>query len=108
MMTEQALLKAKVDLYNIVGNYAMAAYKHANYKKGQRISKKHIPYSLCMEGEKAREMYHLVYGKSIEDITLEQEEQIKGYLMRFRIHDTEYLNDLGGKAYYAEDIKQYE
>ena len=102
MFTEQVLLKAKIDLFNISANHAMEAYTKANYNmNGKRKSKKHIPYSLDDDGEKARQMYHLVYGKNSEDITPDQEELIKGYLLIYRTHRTEYIEDLGGQNYYS-------
>jgi len=65
MFTESALLKAKIDLYNITANFSMQDYKQANInpKTGKRKSKKHIPYTLSEETEQAKAMYDLVYGK---------------------------------------------
>lgn len=92
MFTEQALQKAKTDLYNIISNHAMHDYRQANFTStGKRKSYKHIPYNLGYETNKAREIYQLVYGKNPEDITAEQEEQIKAFLLNYRIHRTEYL-----------------
>lgn len=49
-MTNQALEKAKKDLYNIIANFAMKDYKQANCNRnGKRKSYKHIPYSLGKE-----------------------------------------------------------
>lgn len=94
MFTEQALNKAKTDLNNIIANHAMEDYKQANfYKNGKRKSKQHIPYSLSDDTNKAREIYDLVYGKNPEDITAEQEEQIKAFLLIYRLNRTEYLQD---------------
>ena len=41
----------------------------------------------------------MVYGKSPEEITQEQEEQIKGFLIVYRTHRAEYLKERhnGGK-----------
>ena len=109
MFTEQALLQAKIDLYNILSNHAYQDYYNTNYHpNGKRKSKKHIPYSLSADTEKAKEIYHLVYGKSPEEITQEQEEQIKGFLLIYRTHRSEYLREgyKGGRWYYKEQIEK--
>jgi hypothetical protein len=109
MFTEQALLKAKIDLYNIVSNHAYQDYYNTNYHpNGKRKSKKHIPYSLSADTEKAKEIYHLVYSKSPEEITQEQEEQIKGFLLIYRTVRPEYLKEgyKGGRWYYKEQIEK--
>ena len=109
MFTEQALLKAKIDLYNIISNHAYQDYYNTNYHpNGKRKSKKHIPYSLLADTEKAKEIYHLVYSKSPEEITQEQEEQIKGFLLIYRSHRREYLKEgyKGGRWYYKEQIEK--
>lgn len=90
-MTKEALLKAKKDLEAILSNHAMNDYIQANYNKGKRKSKKHIPYSLASETEEARQMYHIVYREEPWYITREQEEEIKAYLLPYRTHRTEYL-----------------
>ena len=108
MFTESALLKAKIDLFNITANFAAIDYKQANInpKTGIRKSKKHIPYTLSQETEKAREMYNLVYGKTPEDIIQEEEERIKGYLLIFRLNRTEYLEEAGGNNYYRNSLEK--
>jgi len=109
MFTEQTLLKAKIDLFNILFNHAYQDYYNTNYHpNGKRKSKKHIPYSLSTDTEKAKEIYHLVYSKSPEEITQEQEEQIKGFLLIYRTHRSEYLKERykGGRWYYQEQIKK--
>jgi len=109
MFTEQALLKAKIDLYNIVSNQAYQDYYNTNYHpNGKRKSKKHILYSLSADTEKAKEIYHLVYSKSPEEITQKQEEQIKGFLLIYRTVRPEYLKERykGGRWYYQEQIKK--
>ena len=93
MFTEKALLKAKIDLYNILANHSAESYEQTNYRNGKRISKKHIPYSLNYDAETAKEMYSLVYGKNSKDITEDQEEQIKGYLLNYRLNRTKYLQE---------------
>lgn len=99
-MTEQALLKAKVDLYNIIANHAMDDYNRANHDKHGKAFKQHHQYSLSYDTNKAREIYHIVYNKSAEHITAEQEEIIKGFLLIYRTSRTEYLKDAGGNKYY--------
>lgn len=109
MFTEQSLLKAKIDLYNISVNFAMIDYKQANYNKnGKKKSKKHIPYTLSQETENAQEMYNLVFGKKPEELTQKQEEQIKGYLLPFRLFRTGYLQEAGGKEYYKNSLERLE
>ena len=104
MFTESSLLKAKIDLYNISANFAQIDYEKANYMKNGKKRKKHIPYTLSQETEDASAMYTLVYGKKPADITHEQEEQIKGYLLNFRTHRTEYLKEAGGAEYYENSL----
>lgn len=109
MFTEQALLKAKIDLYNIVSNHAYQDYYNTNYHpNGKRKSKKHIPYSLSIDTQKAQEIYSMVYCKSPEEITQEQEEQVKGFLIIYRTHRAEYLKEgyKGGRWYYKEQIEK--
>jgi len=109
MFTEQALLKAKIDLYNIISNHAYQDYYNVNFHpNGKRKSKKHIPYSLSIDTQKAQEIYSMVYGKSTEEITQEQEEQIKGFLIIYRTHRQEHLKEgyKGGKWYYKEQIEK--
>jgi len=75
---------------------------------GKRKSKKHIPYSLSADTEKAKEIYDMIYGKSPEEITQEQEEQIKGFLIIYRTYRQEHLKEgyKGGKWYYKEQIEK--
>lgn len=91
MITEQALSKARQDLYNITSNLSMQDYIRTNYRNGKRISKKHIPYSLSSDTEQAKEYYNIVCGATPEDITPEQEEQIKAFLLSCRLNRTELL-----------------
>lgn len=101
MFTSEALQKAKTDLYNIISNHAYNDYRQANFTStGKRKSYKHIPYSLGYDTLQAMEIYSLVFGKNPEDITAEQEEQIKAFLLPYRIHRREYLQDRGGNEYY--------
>jgi septin family protein len=100
-MTDKALLKAKIDLNNITANHAYEDYKQANFKpNGKRKSYKHIPYSLGSDTKEAQKVYNMVYGKDAKEITKEEEEQIKGFLLNYRTHRTEYLKDAEGNNYY--------
>lgn len=100
MFTEEGLKKARIDLYNIVANMSAEDYIKTNYKNGKRRSKNHIPYTLSQETEEAKKVYNMVCGADITDITADQEEEIKYYLLSFRLHRTEYLKDAGGVDYY--------
>lgn len=102
MFTERALLKAKIDLYNIVANLAKKDYIKANYhKNGKRKSKKCIPYTLSQETKEAKKYYDIVFfANNPSDITAEQEEEIKAYLLLQRFYNPTYLNDAGGNKYF--------
>lgn len=106
MFTEQALVKARIDLYNIVANHARNDYMQANYKNGKKKSKKHIPYTLSQDTVTAKEYYTMVLCNEIEDITREQEEVIKYYLLSFRLVRTEYIKDAGGLSYFSNSIEE--
>lgn len=102
-MTHQSLIKAKIDLYNIIANLSMNDYMQSNYRNGKRINKKHIPYSLSSETLEAKEYYHIVYtAKEESNITAEQEESIKAYLLPFRTFRTEFIQDRGGLNYHGK------
>ena len=95
-MTEQAHLKVKNDLYNIVSNLAYQDYYRKNHHpNGKRKKKKHNPYCLSCETEEALEIY-TVACKETEEITREEEEKIKAYLVKFRFYRPEYLNPTKG------------
>lgn len=87
-MTEQSIKKARKDLHAIISNYAMMAYLQANKKKDGTFYKKRRPYTLPTEAETARELLDITYKK---DITLEDEEKIKAFLMYYRVFKTDYL-----------------
>lgn len=107
-MTENSLLKAKIDLYNIISNFSRRDYIQANYRNGKKISNKNLPYSSSFETLEATEIYHIVYAKKSEDITPEQEEIIKSYLLLFRTFKTGYIEDAGGREYYKNSIQKFE
>ena len=100
-MTEQSLLSAKIDLFNLVANLALKDYENTKKKMGKKFK----GYSLSFETEIAREMYSEVYGKTADQIVITQEELIKGYLLSFRINRTDLLADCGGLDYYAEQLE---
>ena len=106
-MNDNALLKAKIDLYNIISSHAMDDYKQANYKNDKKISKKHIPYSLSYDTKKASEIYKSIFNLHTNEITLEQETEIKYFLLIYRTSRTEYLTEgyKGGKWYYNEQVE---
>jgi len=109
MFTERSLLKAKIDLYNISSNLAYEDYKQANFNRnGKRKSKNHLPYTLSDESIAVLEIYKMVYGKNPEDITEEQEEIIKGFLLPYRTFKREYLKEgyQGGNWYYKDQVEK--
>ncbi len=87
-MTSEAMLKARKDLQAIISNYAMQSYLQVNRKKDGTYYKKHRPYTLPVEAETANELLKLTYNSNI---TREQEEQIKAFLLPYRTFRTEYL-----------------
>ena len=50
----------------------------------------------------------MVYGKNPEDITEEQEEIIKGFLLPYRTFKREYLKEgyQGGNWYYKDQVEK--
>lgn len=109
MFTENSLVKAKVDLYNISSNLAYEDYRSTNFHpNGKRKRLKHIPYSLFYDSQEALNIYKMVYGKNPEDITMEQEEIIKGFLLPYRTFKREYLKEgyQGGNWYYKDQVEK--
>ena len=63
MFTEQALLKAKIDLYNIISNHAYQDYYNVNFHpNGKRKSKSiyHIHYRLIQKQQKKYIIWYMV------------------------------------------------
>ena len=87
-MTEQAIIKARKDLSAIISNYAMQAYLAMNKKKDGTYYKKRRQYTLPQEAEDARKLLYLLDKK---EITIEEETEIKAFLMPYRTTRTEYL-----------------
>lgn len=102
MFTEQALLKARIDLYNIVANFAKNDYAQATKRTKGKVKQ----YTLSQETEEAKEYYTLALCNDPHELTTEQEEAIKGYLLPFRLYRTEYLKDAGGEAYFSNSIEK--
>lgn len=107
-MTNQAHVKAKIDLYNIISNHAMNDYKQANYNKHGKKYKKHRPYSLGFETLEAKKHYNMVYFNDCDSITLEQEEEVKYFLLIYRINRSEFLEDRGGNSYHGNNVNEKE
>jgi hypothetical protein len=87
-MTNGAIEKAKIDLNKIISKYCLDSYKQVNYKKDGTKYKKHRQYSVPDEAEKALELLRIL---SKNEITIEQEEEIKAFLIPYRTIKTEYL-----------------
>jgi len=96
-MTNEVRLKLKEQLYNITSNLAYQDYSRTNYHpNNKRKSKKHIPYSLSDETERALEMYKIIC-KRAEEITKEEEEKLKAFLLTYKLLQPDYLKKAGGK-----------
>lgn len=100
-MTEQSLLSAKIDLYNITANLAYKDYENAKKKMGKKFK----GYSLSFETQIANEMYLEIRDKKADQIVITQEDLIKGYLQSFRTNRKDLLNDHGGLNCYAEQLE---
>lgn len=80
--------KARIDLNSIITKYSRDSYLQMNRKKDGTFYKKHRPYTIPAEAKMALE--HLrTLGKS--EITLEQEEEVKAFLIPYRITRREFL-----------------
>lgn len=80
MITENNIKR----LDDLIKKYAMQDYLRANPKKkdGRLKYKTYHPYSLSSETNEAREMYALARKK---DITKEEEETVKAYLLKHKL-----------------------
>ena len=87
-MTNGAIEKARIDLNKIISKYCYDSYKQANIKKDGTKYKKHRQYSVPEEAEKALSLLRLL---SKNEITIEEEEEIKAFLIPYRTIKTEYL-----------------
>ena len=83
--------KAKKDLRLIKANYSLQSYLQMNRKPDGTYYKKHRPYTIPNEGLKALEYLNIL---TYEITTKEIEEEIKAFLMPYRIYRTEYLKEI--------------
>ena len=81
------------NLYKISSNLSMKDYRAMNPIKTDNTPKykKHHPYSLSDETIEATELLKIAY-KRIE-VTREEEEQIKGYLLKIKFTQAELLEE---------------
>ena len=74
------ITKDNIDrLDKLVAKYAMQDFLRVNTTKNGTIRKRHVPYSLSPLTNEAREM--LILARK-EDITIEEEEIVKAYLLK--------------------------
>jgi hypothetical protein len=104
-MTNQAFIKAKVDVYNIISNHSMDDFRQANYNRQGKKYKKHVPYSLGDDTKAALELYTKIACLEVTEVTKEIEEEMKGFLLVYRTHRTEYLKEAGGTNYFKNSIE---
>lgn len=69
-------------LDKLVAKYAMQDFLRVNTTKNGTIRKRHVPYSLSPLTNEAREM--LILARK-EDITKEEEENVKAYLLKAKM-----------------------
>lgn len=96
MMNIETVKKLHDRVNNILANLAYNDYKEAYNKSDRCIKGKYTKsgrervfkgYSLSDNTMEARKMLELIYN----DMTREEEETIKGYIMRIRLLTPEYL-----------------
>ena len=93
MITENNIENLKIIVENLAFNDYQQAYKKSNcYLKGKYTPKgkerKFEGYSLSEETEKAHELYKLSLKS---EITIDEEEAIKGYLLKIKMLDSHLL-----------------
>ncbi len=89
------ITQANIDnLYKISSNLAMKDYLQANPRdtNGKPKYKKHRPYSLSDETIEVKNLYGIAI-KPEQNITIEEEEQIKGYLLKIKLIMPELLEE---------------
>ena len=95
MLSIETYNKIKENLFKVTSYYALQDYNRANpdFKRYTKTGKyRHPkPYSLSDSTEEARETYNIMFFNTNETLTQEQEEQIKGYLLRIKM-TTDILN----------------
>lgn len=89
-MTKQAKQKAIEDLHAIISNYAVDAYLQTNKKKNGTFYKKSKPYSLPVE---VKTCINYISILNQEELTKTEEEEVKVFLLIYRISRTEYLTN---------------
>ena len=87
-MTTGSIEKARIDLNKIISKYCYDSYKQVNIKKDGTKYKKHRQYTVPEEAEKALTLLRILTN---DNITIEEEEEIKAFLIPYRIIKTEYL-----------------
>lgn len=66
----------------VISKLATQDYLKVNTSKQGKIYKKHRPYSLSYETIEAKELYNILFfNDRFRNMTREQEEEIKGYLL---------------------------
>lgn len=81
------------NLYKISSNLSMKDYLIMNPKdkNGKPKYRTHRPYSLSDETIEATELLKIAYKE--QDVTIEEEEQIKGYLLKIKMLYPELLEE---------------
>jgi CBS domain containing-hemolysin-like protein len=87
-MNEKTIPVLMERLHKIVGELAKRDYLQVNTNKQGKFYKKHRPYSLSQETIKAKDILNLLYKP---EITKEDEEQIKGYLLKQRCYNPQWF-----------------
>lgn len=75
--------KAKEDLNKIISNQCLESYLKMNRKKDGTFYKKHRPYTIPEESQRAVE-YLTILEK--ENVSIQEEEEIKFFLLPFRTY----------------------
>ena len=79
-----------INLNNILGNLSFDCYYNVNYKNGKRKYKYNQSYSLNDEALKCLELLKIA---NKNDITIDEEEEIKAFLLRYKLLNGSYLLD---------------
>lgn len=87
-LNEETINKLYRRVDNILANLAFNDWHNTNYlSNGKKKYKKNHPYSLSDETEEAREILHLIHN----DMSKEDEETIKSFILKYRLLKPEYL-----------------
>lgn len=69
----------------ILNKLSMQVYLKINTDKQGKLYKKHRPYSLSQDTMQAKELYNILFfNDTFKNMSIDQEEQIKGYLLTNR------------------------